>query len=515
MSVANRVVFNTSILYFRMMVTIGVSFYSTRIILNALGRSDYGLFNLIAGIIVMLSFLNTAMATATQRFLSFQKGKNDKEMQKRVFVNSLLLHIAIGFIIVFILEILGLFIFDGFLNIPENRIDDAKLVFHFMSATVFFSLISVPFTGSLNANEDLFWIATVNICETCLKLGIAILLLFINKDKLVIYGILTAGIGVVSFVMYAIFCFKKYSECVLIGSSNMYSKLLMKELTSFAGWNLFGSICNVARTQGSAILLNLFFGTIVNAAYGISNQISAQFRFFSLALLRVLNPQIMKSEGANDRPRMLRLSMIASKFGFFLMALLSIPCLFEMPAILSFWLKNVPEHTVIFSRLVVISILVNQLTIGLQSAAQATGNVKFYQFITGSILLLNLPVSYICLKFFHLNPESVMVMFCVVEAMACAFRLYYLQELAGLSVREYCDRVFLKEIIPVSSSIATSWLIVHYLNFNFRFVLTIAGSSAMFLIFIYLNGLCKDEKKIIDNLAHNVFQKIKIKIKGK
>jgi O-antigen/teichoic acid export membrane protein len=512
MGVANRVVFNTGILYFRMLITIGISFYSTRLILNVLGKSDYGLFSLIAGIIVMLSFLNTAMATSTQRFLSFHKGKDDEEMQKKIFSNSLYLHIGLGVFIVALLELAGLFLFDGFLNISPDRISVAKTIYHYMSATVFFSIIAVPYTGSLNANEDMFWIAAVNITETILKLIIALLLYVISGDKLVSYGLLTAGIGVISFIMYAAFCYKKYPECVLRGSVALVDKKMMTELTSFAGWTLFASVCAVARTQGTAMLLNVFFGTI-NTAYGISSQISAQLRFFSATLLRVINPQIMASEGANDRGKMLKLSMVASKFGFFLMAIFSIPCIFEMPGILKFWLHNVPENTVIFSRLILLSTLINQLTIGLQSAAQATGKIKYYQLFTVSILLFNLPLSYVFLKM-GFEPYWVMITFCIIDGIACISRLYFLKSLAGMSIAEYSDRVFKKEVIPVALCIGICWAMVSFINIPFRFLITVGLSSISFAFAIYYFGLCEDEKTSIDKLIKKSYVKLSGKNNG-
>ena len=339
MQAATKVFFNTGVLYLRMLLTVGISLYTTRLVLNALGVDDFGIYNLIAGIITMLSFLNTAMAVSTQRYLSFYQGRKDKGMQKMVFANSFLLHILIGLSVVILLEAIGVFLFDGFLNIPGDRIEVARIIYHFMSLTVFFTIVAVPFSGSLYAHENILWVAIVTIIEVLLKLGIAILLYTINFDKLIFYGFTMAAVSIVSLLLYMIFCMKKYEECSL-KVRRFYDKSLMKELSSFAGWNLFGAICGVGRSQGLAVILNLFFGTIVNAAYAIANQISGQLNFFSATMLRALNPQIMKSEGAGDRERMLRLSMSASKFGFFLLAFIAIPCIFEMPSILKFWLIN-------------------------------------------------------------------------------------------------------------------------------------------------------------------------------
>jgi O-antigen/teichoic acid export membrane protein len=503
---ANKVVLNTGILYGRMLLTVGISLYSTRLILNALGATDFGIFQLVAGVIAMLSFLNNAMATSTQRFLSFYQGENDMVMQKKVFTNSLQIHIIIGLILVLVLELLGFFLFDGFLNIPLDKISVAKAIYHLMSATVFFTVLSVPFMGTLIAHENLLWVSIVSIIETLLKLGIALLLLTLLNNKLLIYGLLTECICLLSLILYAGFCFKKYSECTLDGLF-IIDKVQMKQLSSFAGWNLFGALCSLGRTQGLAILLNIFLGTVVNAAYGIANQVSSQMAFFSSSLLRALNPQIMKSEGAGDRDRMLRLSMMACKFCFFLLAIVSIPCIFEMESILKIWLKNVPEHTLIFCRLILLGILINQLTIGLQSAIQATGKIKMYQTVVGTIILLNLPIAYFLLKY-NYPVHYVLLSYCSIELIACVARLYFLKIVAELSPRLYFKRVFISLIIPVLVSIITCIIVYNYISSSYRVIYTIFYSSIFFIVSIYIGGLCKDEKEIIKNILIKIKNKI-------
>jgi O-antigen/teichoic acid export membrane protein len=495
---SSKVALNTGILYVRMLITVGISLYATRLVLSALGSSDYGVFSLIAGIIAMLSFLNTAMATSTQRFLSVYQGKKDLGMQRKVFNHSLILHLCIGIIVVLALEGAGLFIFNGLLNIAPDRIAAAKVIFHFMSCTVFFTILAVPFLGSLTANENMLWISIVNVVEILLKLGIALMLFVYTGDKLIFYGLLTAAISIVSFSLYAVYCLRTYAECKVQRNLQM-DRALLKELSSFAGWNLFGSLCSLGRIEGLAVLLNVFLGTTVNAAFGIANQVAAQMSFFSLTMLRAINPQIMKSEGSNDRKRMLRLTMIASKFSFFLLAFVAIPCIFEMPAILSVWLKKVPDYTIGFCSLILVSALINQLTIGLQSGLQAIGKIKVYQAVVGTTLLLNLPVAYFFLKA-GFPPYYVIVSYALIEACACVLRLTFIHRIAGLPYREYFEKVFLKELFPVLAAVLACFLMTTFFHFHFRFVLTIIGSTAVFLISIYYAGLCADEKEMILNM---------------
>ena len=507
MGAANKVILNTGILYGRMLLTMGISLYSTRLVLNALGSTDYGIFNLVAGVIAMLAFLNSAMATSTQRFLSFYQGKNEPDILKKIFTNSLILHVVIGIIIVIGLEIAGFFLFNGFLNIPNNRLESAKIIYHFMAGSIFFSVSLVPFIASLNAHENMIWIAVVSIIEVLLKLGVALLLLNSQNDKLLLYGILTASISFLILILHMTYCLKSYEECTLYNFWKL-DKSLIKELTSFAGWNLFGSLCTLGRVEGFAILLNLFFGAVINAAYGIANQVAGQLSFFSVTMLQALNPQIMKSEGADNRNRMLRLSMIASKFSFFLLAVIAIPIIFEMNSILKFWLKNVPEFTVVFCRLILIGTMINQLTIGLQSALQATGKIKFYQIVVGSLIIFNLPIAYLLLKLGY-PAYSALISYIIIELFACSFRVYFLKKVGGLSILEYFEKVIFKEIVPVVSSIFICYLITSNFSGSYRFLITTASSSIIFIFSVYFVGLCDDEKEIVNNTFLNLFTKIK------
>jgi O-antigen/teichoic acid export membrane protein len=504
----NRAIVNTFILYGRLILTIGVSLFSTRIVLNALGVENYGIFTLIAGVISMLTFLNAALSTSTQRFLSFYQGKSDLQSQKRVFANSFVAHVAIGAAIVIILQIVGYFIFDGFLNIPVNKIHSAKVIFNYMSITVFFTIIMVPFSGTLYAHENMLWIALVAIIETILKLAIAFILLNASseQDNLVLYGMLTASVGLVTFMLYAGYCFRCYSECTFKLKKN-FDKIFLVELGSFASYNLFGALCVVGRIEGVAILLNIFFGSVINASFGIANQVAGQINFLSSTLLQAINPQIMKSEGSGDRERMLRLAMIASKFSFFLLSLVAIPFIFEMSSILQLWLNDVPSNSTIFCQLILIGTMINQLTVGLQSAIQATGKIKVYQTVIGSVILLNLPLGYLLLKA-GFPAFSILAAYMVLEVFACTLRVYFLRKLAGLSIRVFCRRVIFRLIIPVLLSILTCVAIISFVELKYRFCLTVCLSSLSLLVSFYFFGLCSDEKDIITNFSSKILLRL-------
>ncbi len=491
-----------------MLLTVGVSLYSTRLILYALGNIDYGIFALVGGVVAVLAFLKNTMSTSTQRFLSFYQGKNDLQSQKSVFFNSLILHILVGIVIFFLLVSLESILFDQFLNIPNDRINSAKIVYRTTLISLLFSMVNVPFIGSLVAHENLFFVAVMNIFEVLSKLGIAFILITSDQNKLEIYGYFLAALSLITLIIYAIFCFLTYPECTVKGPKINQNRIT--QLSSFAGWNLFGALCGLGRTQGLAVVLNLFFGATINAAYGIANQLSSQIIFFSSTMLRALNPQIMKSEGSDNRDRTLRLSMIASKFGFFLVAILAIPAIFEMTKILHFWLKHVPEYTSIFTNLILVSILLNQTTIGLQSALQATGKIKLYQIVVGSVILLTLPFAYILLKLGY-RPYYVYISYLALECIAVVLRLFIAKNIIGLSISLYLNQVFLRLLTPSISSALICLLITNFLEYKYRFLLTGILSTIVFMFTIYIFSMDKEEKKLIHNFFTLILKKIKRK----
>ncbi|RKS84695.1 Na+-driven multidrug efflux pump [Orbus hercynius] len=502
---SSRIVNNTFILYGRMVCSVGIILYTTRIVLNALGATDYGIFELIAGLITMLSFLNTAMTVSTQRYLSYHLGKDNEKAQKQVFGNSLILHLLIAVFFIIGLNIVGLFLFDEVLNIPTSRINAAKYIYLFMSVSVFFSVLSVPFIAVLNARENMLSISIIYLLEVLLKLIIAILLLFISSDRLILYGLAMASISFASLLLYVAYCLEKYSECNLL-VLKYFDKKMFHNLASFAGWNLVGALCGVAKVQGIAVILNIFYGTVINAAYGIANQISSQMTFLSLSMLRAINPQIMKHEGAGNREQMLKLSLSACKFGFLLFSSLSIPCLFEMKALLLFWLGSIPKNTVMFSSLLVITIMISQVSIGLQSAIQAIGKIKLYQSIVGGILLLNIPIS-VCILYFDLPIYYIFASMIIMEIIALIFRLTFLKNIAKLSMLRYLNDVLFRCTMPILFSIIVCYISVSFLDFSYRFIFTILISMSFFALTSYLYGLDQNEQLFIKRKFKRVMNK--------
>jgi len=307
MQASHKVIFNTGITYLRSLITVFITLYSTKLIIKALGVEDFGLYSLIGGVVGMLAFFKSALTSSTQRFISFNLGKGLMDEVKRVVANSFLIHILTGLIIVLVVEVIGQYFITHKLVIAPDRLDTAIIIFHFVVASTFVTIATVPFDAVLNAHENMLVLAILGIIETVLKLLVAIILSYIvNYDKLILYSVLLFSVLILINGIKWIYCYRKYKETkVSLVKDIDISEI--KSQTSFAGWNLFGAACSMGRGHGVAIISNMFFGTVVNAAFGIANQVKSQASFFSATILRAINPQIMKSEGANDRQRMLRL----------------------------------------------------------------------------------------------------------------------------------------------------------------------------------------------------------------
>ncbi len=507
MSAANRVAKNTMILYGRMAITMFISLYATRLILAALGTTDFGIFNLVAGSITMLVFLNNALTGASQRFMSYYQGDGDIIKQKSVFVVSGVIHILVGVIIIILLEVAGIFLFNGFLDIPEGRVLAAKTIYQFLIISTFLNIVTVPYDALINSHENMLLVAILGILESLIKLSIAFSITVYSGDRLILYGALMALMAVLLASIRAIYCKKKYSE-VNYSIKKYYSKPVFIEMLSFAGWNLVGTGARVLSIQGMAIVLNTFFGVIVNAAQGVANQITGQLMVFSNTMLKALNPVIAKSEGANNRELMLRATQTGSKLSFYLLAFFSIPIIIEMPAILNFWLKDVPEYAIDFCRLSLIVSAVRQISVTLPSAIGATGKIRGSKIAESVIIVMLLPLAYIMFKAGN-TPEYIYYVLILVELLISASRVYYAYIFCGLNLKNYLlNNVFICVLI-FSSTILLSAINIYSGNSEFiRIIIVFGISTVLLLAQVYVFGLNKTEKNQIKMLIIALKKKI-------
>lgn len=487
-----------------MILTMLVTLYTSRVVLRVLGVDDFGIFNVVGGVVIMFSFLNSAMSSATQRFLSFELGKNNLQGFTRVFSMSINIHALIALIVFLLAETIGLWFVNTHLVIPADRMVAANWVYQCSILAFMVTIMSVPYNASIIAHERMGAFAYISILEVVLKLGIVFLLEWLAFDKLKLYAVLILLVAVIIRIVYSIYCKLKLQGCRYIWVKD---KALFKQLSSFAGWNLWGNLAAVGMDQGVNILLNIFFGPIVNAARGIAYQVGAAVRMFYTNFQLAVNPQITKSYAAKDVDRTHMLMFQSSKYSFFLMLILSIPLLFETEFVLQLWLGQVPEYTVWFVRLVLISGLIDCLSGSLMAGAQASGRVKVYQSVVGGLLLLIVPISYIMLKYYEspIVPFVVAICFSVITLIA---RLVIIHKLVNFDIGEFLSKVIVPCFCVMVLSLPIFYLISNYLNpSTWRFVIDLLLVLFIVPIMICFVGMSKKEKDLLKNLVKKILKK--------
>jgi len=489
-----RIAKNTAMLYFRMLFIMCVTLYTTRIILNTLGVEDFGIYNVVGGIVVMFTFLNSAMGASTSRFLIFELGKKDYQQLKKVFSASLSSHIAIAFIIFLLAETIGLWFLTHKLVIPEDRMSAAHWVYQFSILSTMVSLTQVPYNAAIIAHEKMNVYAYVSIVEVVLKLIIVYLLVIGGFDKLKIYAILVFLASLTIAMIYRIYCKKNYEECSL---SFHWDKILYKKLFSFSVWDSYGGLAIMGMGQGLNMLLNMFFGPTVNAARGIAYQVQAAISGFGNNFMTAVKPQIIKLYAENNIAQMMSLVFASSKYSFFLVYILSLPLLLETSFVLKLWLKIVPDYTVSFCRLILINELIWSMRSPIVTSFHAVGQIKVCNLVCGSLFYLIIIVSYFCLKM-GFAPESVFIVTIIVSIMVQITELFLLKRLINYSVWAYAKQVvWLSLLVMVVSAIFPYLLskmlapgFIRFLVVGFTCVITVATS-------VYYIGIDKETRRII------------------
>ena len=499
-STANRIIKNTGYLYAKMGITMFISLYTTRLILNSLGASDFGIFNIVGGAIAMLGFLNASMASATQRFLSYAEGGNDKNRQKQIFNISIILHGILAVIIIISLLIAGWFFFNGILNIPSERYFAAKVIYGCLIVSTVLTVINVPYDAVMNAHENMKYYAFVGVFESVLKLIVALCCVYTTTDKLITYGILMMCIPFITLTIMKIYCHRRYGECV-IALREYWNPSIMKEMTAFAGWNLLGSASSMITNSGVGIVMNMFFGTLINAAQGVANQICGQLMAISNMAVKAVNPVITKSAGKGDNDGMLQISETSCKVFFSLSAVVSIPAIVLMPQLLRFWLENVPPYAVFFAQCQLLIILFEQMASGFNSAINAKGVIKDSIKIRSIIKFSYLPISYLIFK----SGYSVVVAYVVlILIQGCMNGLvavvYYANKLLGYPVKRYFVNVFR----PCALTFILVFGLTYCLNLllpdsALMLMVTLCMSAVVFLVMMFLVILNKRERDVARN----------------
>lgn len=506
MTPSQRILINTVSQYIRTVINIVLSLYTVRLVLASLGQSDYGLYSLIAGVVAMLSFITNSLVNTTQRFVSFYQGKGNLEKLKEVFNNSLLIHIILGLLVVFLLEAFIPILFNGFLNIPAGRESSAIVVYHLVVVMLFITFITSPYRALLVSHENIVYISIVDILDAILKVVLVLIMTISNSDKLVFYSYIMMGVQLFNFIMLSVYCYVKYEECIYPNFFKL-TKAYVKELGVYAGWHIYGTMCIAGRNQGISIILNKAFGTMMNAAWGIGMQISGYTNFLSTAVVNAMAPQIVKAEGGCDRERSIYLSCLLSKINFFLMSVIAYPILFEIDTILALWLGTPPNYSSFFGKVFIIALLFDSLTIGLTHLNNAIGKIGFYTFVMSTPKFLTFVVTIFLVRL-NTSLLSIGITYIVIEALCAFIRIPMICRQSGLDIKVYMNTVIGREILPSVICVFICWFCLNFIEIKYRFVATFILSTVVYSNCFYLLGLTGQEKMIVQNLKNNFLTKL-------
>lgn len=499
-----RIAKNTLLLYFRMLFMMVVSLYTSRVILNALGVEDFGIYNVVGGVVAMFTVISGSLSAAISRFITYELGKGDQSKLNKIFSASVTIQLLLSLIIVVLIESVGVWFLNAKMTIPTDRVTAANWVLQFSIITFVINLISVPYNAAIIAHERMSAFAYISILEAIGKLAIAFFIMWSPIDKLIYYAILMCTVAVIVRLTYGHYCKKHFTECTY---HFHWDKDILKQMFGFAGWNFIGASSVVFRDQGGNIILNIFFGPTVNAARGIANQVNTAITGFVQNFMTALNPQITKSYASGDGEYMMTLIFQGARLSFYMLLLLSLPVLINTHYILVIWLKIVPEHAVLFVRLILIFAMCESISNPLITAMLATGKIRNYQIVVGGLQLLNLPLSYICLKMGFV-PESILVV-AIIISLACLFaRLYMLRGMIGLSSILYMKNVFLNVLaVALLSTIIPDMLFYYMKETFFSFIIITLIAVLCTLVVEFYIGCNQKERFFVLNKVRNIKNK--------
>ncbi len=498
-----RIAKNTLLLYLRIGVVMLVGLYTSRVVLDALGEVDFGIYNAVGGIVMMFSFLSSTMSTSCQRFYSYEMGRGNFDELRRTFCLCILVFAAIMVVVAMLAEGFGIWLLYNKMHL-EGRFDAAWWVLHCSVVSFMFTIMRTPFMGMVIAKEKMKVFAYLSVVEVLGNLAVAFLIAHHGGDRLVFYSILMIAVNASVTMFYLAYCRMFYPECKF---SFYWDRNRFLEIFSFAGWNMIGSISGICKSHGINILLNIFFSPVVNAARGLAYKVFSTLQAFADNFYFAVRPQIIKSYSAGDRDGMLKLVCQSSKFSYFLLFIVALPVFIETPFLLGIWLKEVPEYTVLFTRLAIINILIDSLANPLGAAMQAYGKIRNYNLTVGGFIITILPISYVLLKF-GFPPETVFYVSIVVCALAILVRLSFVRRCVGLPLRMYAQSVVLPmSVVTVLSSVLPCVVACYVENEWLRFFAVSAVSLVSTTLFVLFIGLTASER---GNVIRTVGEKLNV-----
>lgn len=489
-----RIAYNTIVLYLRMIITMCVGLFTSRVVLTVLGVEDYGLYNVVGGFVSFFTLFNGAMSNASQRFITFGLAKGDIKRRQDTFSTVVITHLFLALICALLAETVGLWFLYNKMVIPESKFIAALWVYQMSIFSMIVSVASVPYNALIIAYEKMSAFAYISIFDTVMKLVIAYLITVISYDHLIVYAIFLCLVSVFDVIIYRIYCRKNFIEtqCKWI-----FDKDLFKSVNNIAGWSLFGNLAALLYTQGLNLLLNIFFGPVVNAARGVAVTVQGVVTGFVNNFQMALNPQIIKTYAENNLSRMHALIFASSKFSYFMLFIIVLPIMLEAQMVLTLWLKIVPDHTVWFLRIIMCVMLVDTLSNPLSISVQAYGKVKVYQSAVGSMLLTILPIAYVTLRLGG-NPESVFIVNLFVAMVAQIMRVYLVSKMVGFSLRDYTKRLILPILMVTVVSGSLSACIYRLFPVSTLSGICVIGCAiSISLISIFCVGLNANERDLI------------------
>jgi O-antigen/teichoic acid export membrane protein len=497
-----RIAKNTLFLYVRTIVIMLVSLYTSRVVLDVLGETDYGIYNVVGGIVVMFSFINYALATATQRFLSFSIGKKDYDEVSRIFSMSLTTYVFTIFVIALLAETLGLWFFYEKMNIPAERITAAAWVYHTSILVFCVKILRVPYHSSIISYERMSFYAYVSIVEAILNLIIVYALIYFNSDYLIEYSILLLVVAILVNICYITYCKRYFTTC---NYRFFWDKELFVKLFSFSGWSMLGGVANVASNQGLSIILNIFTNVVVNAAMGIASTVSSAVNTFVSNFQTAFVPQLVKTYSADDHQSFIRLISNSSRFSYYLIFILGVPFIFFCKEILAVWLVEVPGFTLEFTQLLLVYCMIDALSGPLWYSVQATGKIKNYQIVMALLIIINLPIAYFLLKLGY-SPVWAVAVRVIINVIAHLARIIYLRFLIDFPYKTYLREVMLNAFLITMIGCPISYYIHTLYKGSFiSLVITFILAIILNIIIVVLCGLRQNEKKQIVSYIRNKF----------
>lgn len=492
---SSRIAVNTFLLYLRSLIVLLISLYTSRVVLRVLGVEDYGIYNVVGGVIAMLSFLNSSMSASFQRFFNYEMGKRNEEKITKLFQTSLSVQLLFSVGIVLVAETIGFWFLNTKLVIAPERMIAANWIYQASIISFVLTVYQAPFNAMVISYEKMNIFAFISILDAVLKLVVVFLLDCLDGDKLIVYAYLATSISVINISLYAIICKLKFSTCKI---ALCWNKNDMKSLLNFGGWGMVASLSYTLKSQGINIVLNLFFGTVVNAARGIAYQILSAVEQFTKSFTTSFRPQLTKSYAQGDFDYLFRLYFSASKLSFYMLWCLSLPIIMETPAILHLWLGNhVPDYTVVFTRLILLTALVGAFANPTSCIAYATGNIRKIISIVSVLNLLIVPVAYFVL-WLGCSPDSAMIVSLIISVVVQICRLFVTKSLVHYSLKIYCQKVMMPTSLVFLTSFLVASIIKKALPESIVVSLLVCISSFLsVLILAYILGLNSEEKQFV------------------